>query len=130
MSATPAPPFLSQVLDSMSEFASVADVPAAYVGTYKGAGYMAKYLKALGYNTIELLPVQETKNDVNSDTSPAGNYWGYMTYGYFAPDRRYSSDKTPGGPTKQSTCPLRDSFSLNRWTARNSRMRSFTSSRP
>ena len=62
---------------------------------------MAKYLKALGYTTIELLPVHETANDINPDDNPGGNYWGYMTYGYFAPDRRYSFDKSLGGPTRE-----------------------------
>ena len=56
---------------------------------------MANYLKDLGYTTIELLPVQETDNDGNLDNVAGGNYWGYMTYGYFAPDRRYSYDKSP-----------------------------------
>src|SRR5262249_14488932 len=28
-------------------------------------------------------------------------YWGYYTIGFFAPDRRYSSDKSPGGPTRE-----------------------------
>lgn len=85
----------------MSGIATVDSVPASYRGTYKGAGYMAKYLKAMGYNTIELLPVHETANDTNSSTSAGGNFWGYMTYSYFAPDRRYSYDKKPGGPTKE-----------------------------
>ncbi len=82
-------------------FSAVASVPASYRGTYKGAGYMAPYLKAMGVNTIELLPVHETANDLNSGTSPGGNFWGYMTYGYFAPDRRYSYDKSYGGPTAE-----------------------------
>ncbi len=85
----------------MSGIATVSSVPASYRGTYKGAGYMAKYLKAMGYNTIELLPVHETANDINSSTGAGGNFWGYMTYGYFAPDRRYAYDKSPGGPTKE-----------------------------
>ena len=63
---------------------------------------MACYLKGLGYNTIELLPVHETANDLNPDNSPGGNFWGYMTYGYFAPDRRYSYNKSYGGPTDES----------------------------
>ena len=92
---------LTTILTGMSEFTGIANVPSSYLGTYKGAGYMAKYLKGLGYNTIELLPVQETANDLNSATSPAGNFWGYMTYGYFAPDRRYSYSKAAGGPTKE-----------------------------
>jgi len=82
-------------------FSAVANVPSAYKGTYLGAGYMAPYLKAMGINTIELLPVHETANDLNSDTSPAGNFWGYMTYGYFAPDRRYAYNKGLGGPTAE-----------------------------
>ncbi|BDU51640.1 isoamylase [Haliovirga abyssi] len=92
---------LSSILSGISGFSDVKSVPNAYRGTYKGAGYMANYLKDLGYTTIELLPVQETDNDGNSASQAGGNYWGYMTYGYFAPDRRYSYDKNPGGPTKE-----------------------------
>lgn len=92
---------LQTLLAGVPGFEAVANVPDAYRGTYKGAGLMAKYLKALGYTTIELLPVHETANDANGASSPAGNFWGYMTYGYFAPDRRYAYDKAPGGPTAE-----------------------------
>jgi glycogen operon protein len=79
-------------------------VPAAYQGTYRGAGMKAGYLASLGVTAVEFLPMQETVNDTNDvdPTSTAGdNYWGYMTLNYFAPDRRYSSDTTPGGPTRE-----------------------------
>lgn len=92
---------LTSILDGIDGFDEVQNVPAEYRGTYKGAAYMAPYLKALGINTIELLPVHETDNDANPDDGPGGNYWGYMTFGYFAPDRRYSYDKTAGGPTRE-----------------------------
>jgi len=92
---------LTTILSGYSAFSSVVNVPAEYRGTYKGAAYMAPYLKALGINTIELLPVQETDNDANPSDGPGGNFWGYMTFDYFAPDRRYSYDKTAGGPTKE-----------------------------
>ncbi len=92
---------LQTILSGISGMEDVANVPSAYRGTYKGAGYMAKYLKALGFNTIELLPVHETDNDGNPADSPGGNYWGYATFGYFAPDRRYAFDKSPGGPTRE-----------------------------
>jgi glycogen operon protein len=92
---------LQTILSGFDGFSDVVNVPDAYRGTYKGAGYMAGYLKDLGVNTIELLPVQETDNDHNPSDAAGGNYWGYMTYGYFAPDRRYAYDKTPGGPTKE-----------------------------
>jgi glycogen operon protein len=80
-----------------------ASLPSAYRGTYRGAGMKANYLKSLGITAVEFLPVHETQNDTN-DVEPgtAGdNYWGYSNYSYFAPDRRYSSDKTPGGPTRE-----------------------------
>jgi len=79
-------------------------VPSAYRGTYRGAGLKAQQLRALGVTAVELLPVQETQNDTN-DAAPTGtagdNYWGYMTLNYFAPDRRYAADTSPGGPTKE-----------------------------
>ncbi len=92
---------LSSILNGFYGFDGVVNIPAEYQGTYKGAGMLAPYLKALGVNTIELLPVQESDNDANPDDAPGGNYWAYMTYGYFAPDRRYSSDKSYGGPTRE-----------------------------
>ncbi|MDQ3270067.1 MAG: isoamylase [Pseudomonadota bacterium] len=73
-------------------------------GTYAGAAQKAGYLASLGVTAVEFLPVQETQNDTNDvdPTSTSGdNYWGYMTLNYFAPDRRYSSDKTAGGPTRE-----------------------------
>lgn len=79
-------------------------IPAAARGTYEGAGLKAAYLASLGITAVEFLPVQETDNDANdvNPTSTAGdNYWGYMTLNYFAPDRRYAKDKSPGGPTRE-----------------------------
>lgn len=92
---------LKSILNGIDGFENVVNIPTEYQGTYKGAGMLAPYLKALGVNTIELLPVHESDNDCNPDDNPGGNYWAYMTYGYFAPDRRYSSDKSYGGPTKE-----------------------------
>lgn len=78
-------------------------IPARYRGTYFGAGLKAQYLSELGVTAVEFLPVQETQNEGNDIyTSTEGdNYWGYMTLNYFAPDRRYSSDKSAGGPTAE-----------------------------
>ena len=96
-------------------------VPAAERGTYAGAAKKAASLKALGITAVELQPVQEVQNDQNDIYAatyggappPAGdtswnsgqhytdNYWGYMTLAYFAPDRRYASNKASGGPTAE-----------------------------
>ncbi|MFD0591272.1 alpha-amylase family glycosyl hydrolase [Catellatospora coxensis] len=79
-------------------------IATAERGTYKAAGQKAAYLASLGVTAVEFLPLQETQNDAN-DANPSSttgdNYWGYMTENYFAPDRRYSYDKTAGGPTRE-----------------------------
>jgi isoamylase len=78
-------------------------IPAGLRGTYAGAALKAPYLKSLGITAVEFLPLQEFQNDTN-DLNPStdgANYWGYDPYNYFSPDRRYSADKSPGGPTKE-----------------------------
>lgn len=92
---------LNSILNNFDGFSDVANIPENKRGTYAGAAMLIPYLKGLGINTIELLPVHETDNDANPDDKAGGNFWGYMTYGFFAPDRRYSSDKNAGGPTKE-----------------------------
>jgi len=102
---------LSSILSGIPGFEDVAIVPDALRGTYAGAARMAKYLKALGYTAVEFLPVHEFANDLNPDGAPGwdraldepphGNYWGYMTYGFFSPDTRYAYDRAPGGATRE-----------------------------
>ncbi len=91
---------LTELLAGEPGFEDVVDVPEEYRGTYKGAGMMAPYLKGLGVTTVEFLPIHET-NHSESRREGKSNSWGYMTLGYFAPNRRYSSDKSPGGPTRE-----------------------------
>jgi glycogen operon protein len=80
-----------------------SSVAAAERGTYLGASRKAAYLKSIGVTAVEFLPVQETVNDENDVVASTtnDNYWGYMTLNYFAPDRRYAADKSPGGPTRE-----------------------------
>jgi isoamylase len=75
-------------------------VSEACRGTYAGAAQKASYLAELGFTAIELLPIHETDNDHNDreEGAEGDNYWGYSTLSYFAPDRRYACDKSPGGP--------------------------------
>ncbi len=92
---------LASLLSGQSGFEHVVDIPAELRGTYAGAGLMAPYLKALGMTTIELLPVQQS----NSTDTPADaghvNAWGYQTLAFFAPNRQYARDQSPGGPTAE-----------------------------
>jgi isoamylase len=76
-------------------------IPAGARGTFRGAAMRALQLKSLGITAVEFLPIQETQNDANDADPHHANYWGYATLDYFAPDRRYSSDKSPGGPTRE-----------------------------
>ncbi|MFZ5635542.1 MAG: glycogen debranching protein [Pseudomonadota bacterium] len=79
-------------------------IPFFQRGTYAGAALKAAHLASVGVTAVEFLPVQETQNDQNDidpNSASGDNYWGYMTLNYFSPDRRYASDKTPGGPTKE-----------------------------
>lgn len=76
-------------------------IPAQYRGTYKGAGMKAKYLKEMGITMVEFLPIQEFQNDTNDARPDKQDYWGYNPINWFSPDRRYSANKTPGGPTRE-----------------------------
>lgn len=79
-------------------------LPEDLRGTYAGAATKAEYLAQLGVTAVQFLPTQETpndRNDIDPDSSEDSNYWGYETLNYFSPDRRYSSDQSPGGPTAE-----------------------------
>ena len=100
----PARPFRDGIIYEvhLRGFTMEAGVPCA--GTYAGAAHKAQYLAELGVTAIELLPIQETpndRNDVDPSSAKGDNYWGYSTLSYFAPDRRYACDRSPGGPTRE-----------------------------
>ncbi|WP_417070993.1 glycogen debranching protein [Niveibacterium terrae] len=85
-------------------------VPPELRGSYAGAALKAAYLASLGVTAVEFLPVQETQNDsndVNAESTEGANYWGYMTLAFFAPDRRYAFDRSPGGPTREFKAMVR-----------------------
>jgi isoamylase len=88
---------LTTLLAGIPGFPGVVNIPDGCRGTYQAAGLMAPYLKGLGVNVIELLPIHESDNDTIPLTTSGGNYWGYVTDGYFAPDRHYACDRSAGG---------------------------------
>jgi|GEM_PF-2055958 len=65
-----------------------------YAGTYKGAIFIAPYLKKLGVMMAEVMPIMHFQ-----DADQGG--WGYMTDSFMAPARKLSSDRSPGGPTRE-----------------------------
>ena len=69
----------------------------AHPGSFRGLMEKIPYLEALGVTAVELLPIQEFDERENPRTSPVtgevmGNYWGYSTVSFFAPESRYASD--------------------------------------
>ncbi|MEX3017844.1 glycogen debranching protein GlgX [Gymnodinialimonas hymeniacidonis] len=60
-------------------------------GTYlaMSADPILDHLNRLGVTAIELLPVHAFLNEKFLLDRGLTNYWGYMTYGFFAPDPRY-----------------------------------------
>jgi glycogen operon protein len=65
-------------------------------GTYAGLIDKIPYLKQLGINAVELLPVFQ----FDEQDAPPGlkNYWGYSPVSFFAPHAAYSSRQDPLGP--------------------------------
>jgi len=70
-------------------------------GTFKGLTEKIPYLKTLGVNAVELLPIQEFDEYENININPLTgenlkNYWGYSTIAFFAPKGSYSSSGSLG----------------------------------
>lgn len=66
-----------------------SDIPNA--GTFLGmaADPILEHLNRLGVTAVELLPIHAFLNDAFLLDRGLTNYWGYMSYGFFAPDPRY-----------------------------------------
>ena len=65
-------------------------------GTFAGLREKIPYLKSLGINCIELLPIYEFDEWENNRMPPETgeqllNYWGYSTVGFFAPKAGYAA---------------------------------------
>ncbi len=69
------------------------DVPPDIRGTYAGLAHAASidYLKRLGVTAVELLPVHHFFSEPMLAARGKTNYWGYNTFGYFAPHAAYCS---------------------------------------
>jgi len=65
-------------------------------GTYLGFAEKIPYLKSLGINAVELLPVHEFCVEDFLQGKGLTNYWGYNTLGFFAPESAYGTGSEPG----------------------------------
>jgi glycogen operon protein len=65
-------------------------------GTFAGLREKISYLRELGVNAVELLPIFEFDELENTRTNPLTgerlwNYWGYSTIGFYAPKAGYAA---------------------------------------
>ena len=65
-------------------------------GTFNGLREKIPYLKSLGINCVELMPIYEFDEFENSKNHPDTgellmNFWGYSTVGFFAPKAGYAA---------------------------------------
>ena len=58
-----------------------------------------EHLTSLGVTAVELMPVHHHARDRHLEDRGLTNYWGYNSYGYFAPERRFAASSTPAAST-------------------------------
>jgi isoamylase len=79
------------------------DIPRRARGTYAGLAHPAavKYLHSLGITAVELLPIHQFVHEPHLLDKGLRNYWGYHSYGYFAPHAEYSSSGDTGEQVRE-----------------------------
>lgn len=85
------------------------DVPEHLRGTYAGMAHpsIIKYFQDLGVTAVELLPIHQFLQDDRLRQLGLRNYWGYNTFGFFAPQQDYAADPTPGGAVAEFKAMVR-----------------------
>ncbi|WIM66940.1 glycogen debranching protein GlgX [Corynebacterium breve] len=79
------------------------DVPEEMRGTYAGMAHpsVINYFKDLGVTSVELMPVHQFLQDDRLRDLGLRNYWGYNTFGFFAPQQDYAAATKPGGAVSE-----------------------------
>jgi glycogen operon protein len=74
-------------------------VPEQLRGTYAGLAHPAviEHLESLHVTAIELMPVHQFMTDKRLVDLGLRNYWGYNTFGFFAPHAEYAANHHAGG---------------------------------
>jgi len=78
-------------------------VPPRLRGTYEALTTepAINHLKKLGVTAVELMPVHHHSRDRHLEENGLTNYWGYNSYGYFAPERRLAASRSPAGAVRE-----------------------------
>jgi isoamylase len=79
------------------------EVPEHLRGTYEAltTEHALNHLKNLGVTAIELMPVHHHARDRHLEERGLTNYWGYNSFGYFAPERRFAASQSPAGAVRE-----------------------------
>ncbi len=80
-------------------FTKDASSKVKHGGTFNGLIEKIPYLKELGVNCVELLPIfefDEMENDRKIGGKRLLNYWGYSTVGFYAPKAGYAASASMG----------------------------------
>jgi len=74
-------------------------IPDHQRGTYAGLSHpvIIDHLKSLNVTAIELMPVHQFLHDHRLLDLGLRNYWGYNTFGFFAPHFQYAANQSAGG---------------------------------
>jgi isoamylase len=80
----------------------------AHPGTYLGFVEKIPYLKRLGINAVEVLPVHESYVEDYLKERGLSNYWGYNTVGFFAPESSYSTRTRTGCQVEEFKTMVRE----------------------
>ena len=72
--------------------------PSTLRGTYEALTTepALEHLKKLGVTAVELMPVHHHARDRHLEERGLTNYWGYNSFGYFAPERRLAASQHAG----------------------------------
>ncbi|MFP4288472.1 MAG: glycogen debranching protein GlgX [Bacteroidota bacterium] len=73
-------------------------IPEEIKGTYAAMRHpeVINYLKRLGVNAVEIMPVHHFIHDRHLVEEGLSNYWGYNSINFFAPHPEYSSTSNAG----------------------------------
>jgi isoamylase len=78
-------------------------IPEALRGTYEALTTepALEHLTKLGVTAVELMPVHHHARDRHLEERGLTNYWGYNSFGYFAPERRLAASRSPAGAVRE-----------------------------